>query len=156
MATCKATEKTKSVLLGLLAAEARGIDAAEEAAALAVSSLIPRRKEEGMREQIAAANAKLADASKIAGRVARVLANEEDDTGTRNTAGGTIRAVRQYTGRNILEEGVAALDVVEEIGAERVKALLAEVRAERKAAEVAAKEAATEEAERKAPARKSK
>ena len=116
MAKCKATEKTKSVLLDLLAAEARGIDAAEEAAAEEVANLIPRRKEEGMREQIAAANAKLADASKIAGRVARVLANQEDDTGTRNTAGGTIRAVRLYTGRNMLAEGMAALDLVERHG----------------------------------------
>ena len=114
MAKCAATEKTKGVLLGVVKLEARSIQPGYEAAKARVAELATSDNPDAGELKEA-----LANLSKLQGMVARVdnvLSNDDDDTGTRNTAGGVITAIRKATGRNMVAEAEAALDLVNRHG----------------------------------------
>lgn len=114
MAKCAATEKTKGVLLGVVKLEARSIQPGYEAAKARVAELATSDNPDAGELKDA-----LANLSKLQGMVARVdnvLSNDDDDTGTRNTAGGVITAIRKATGRNMVAEAEAALDLVNRHG----------------------------------------
>ena len=110
MARCAATEKTKGVLLGVVSLEARSIAPGFEMAKAAVAELMAT--EAPSATELKAAMDAFSKYGTLRARVENVLANDEDDTGTRNTAGGVITAIRKATGRNMVAEAEAALDLV--------------------------------------------
>ena len=114
MATCKATEKTKGVLLGVVALEATSIQPGYDAAKAAVKELMDTDTPDPTALKEAIGN--LSKLSGMMARVENVLHNDGDDTGTRNTAGGVITAIRKATGRDMVAEAAAALELVNRHG----------------------------------------
>ena len=114
MAECKATLKTKEVLHGVVRLEATAIQPGYAAAKAAVKELMDADTPDP-----AALKEAIGNLSKLSGMMARVenvLHNVGDDTGTRNTAGGVITAIRKATGRDMVEEAKAALELVNRHG----------------------------------------
>ena len=102
------TANTKSILLELVSVEATALDSADEV----IAAEFVRFKDMSGSERIALTE-RMNALTKIQARVDAVLSQDDSsETGTRNTAGGTVKAIRKATGRNMLAEGQAALSLI--------------------------------------------
>ena len=103
---CKATANVKSILLGLVELEAipvADVEASIVADAGNIASLTPA--------QVSDLGKRMAKSAAIKQKIANTLGQDDTaETGTRNNVGSTIKAIRDFTGRNMLAEARAALE----------------------------------------------
>ena len=103
---CKATANVKSILLGLVELEAipvADVEAKIAADAANIANLTP--------SQVKDLGTRMAKSAGIKQRIASVLGQDDtSESGTRNNVGSTIKAIREFTGRNMLNEARAALE----------------------------------------------
>ena len=111
---CPATAKTREILHQVVAAQAKSIAGYLATESAKVAELATNLATPGNAAKLAVANEGFAKALKLQERVDRVLGNTEDDTGTRNSAGGTIKAIRKFTGRDVIAEAMELWSVAEE------------------------------------------
>ena len=112
----QASENTKAILCDVLRIEMKAFDPAMKALQESLSGLLANPDAIGAAASLKDASEKMAAAAKVKARAMRVLTGEE--TGTRNTAGGAVKAVRSFTGRNMLAEIAAAYDAAHTPAAE--------------------------------------
>lgn len=103
---CKATANVKAILLGLVELEAipvADVEAQIVADAGNIANLTPA--------QVSELGKRMAKSAAIKQKIANALGQDDTaETGTRNNVGSVIKALREFTGRNMLDEARAALE----------------------------------------------